>query len=246
MEKSIDIGGNRTGMDVSPLLAKEMLSGMDEYTPSAGDGNEAYALIGGQYIRIDGNVGTMPPPGTMKGQLKTMTGKLKGRNPEVFLNKLGERLAYERSGVRLYEAFIRKCEALQAEGAEALVPIDELYEIRDEEQEHFMMLQECIMKMGADPTVQTPDADVSGVASMGIMQVLTDPRTSLCQGLEALLSIELIDNAAWELMITMAQEMKLADMAEQFRQARMQEDSHLMRVRSWYENGIRKDMTKGL
>src|SRR5690606_17104124 len=128
--------------------------------------------------------------------------------------KLGERLAYERSGVRLYEAFIRKCEALQNGVSESLIPLDELWEIRNEEEQHFLMLQDCIRQLGADPTAQTPDADVSGVASMGIMQVLTDPRTTLSQGLEALLSIELIDNAAWELLLELCEEMKLDEMAE--------------------------------
>ncbi len=242
MEKATQIGGNRTGVDVSPLLAKQMASGAEEYSPVAGDANEAYAALEGQYIHPDNNVGSMPPPGTMRGALKSMAGKLAGHNPEVFLNKLGERLAYERSGVRLYEAFIRKCEALNNGALELLVPLDELRHIRDEEEEHFFMLQECIRRMGGDPTVQTPDANVSGVAGMGIMQVLTDPRTSLCQGLEALLSTELIDNAAWELLIGLSAEMKLDDMTERFTRALDQEEEHLSKVRTWYEEAVRGEL----
>ena len=37
---------------------------------------------------------------------------LKGGPPTQFLDKLGERLAFERTGVRLYEALISKHEAL--------------------------------------------------------------------------------------------------------------------------------------
>lgn len=241
MEKATQIGGNRTGMDTSPLLAKQMLSGAELYEPTATDPETAFAELQGQYMRADNNVGTMPPPGSMKGQVKAMTGKLKGRSPEVLLNKLGERLAYERTGVRLYEAFLRKCEALNSDAA-ALIPLAELREIRDEEEEHFLMLQDCIMEMGADPTAQTPDADVSGVASQGFMQVLTDPRTSLVQGLEMLLSIELIDNAAWELLIGLASEMKLDDMTQRFQQALQQEETHLQRVKMWYEQGVRAEL----
>lgn len=241
MERATQMGGNRTGVDVSPILAKKMAAGAEEYSPVAGDGNEAFAALQGEYIHADNNVGSMPPPGTMRGALKSMAGKLAGRNPEVFLNKLGERLAYERTGVRLYEAFIRKCEAL-GESAEALVPLAELQHIRDEEAEHFMLLQECIEKMGADPTAQTPDADVSGVAGQGIMQVLTDPRTSVCQGLEMLLSTELIDNAAWELLMGLATEMKLDDMTERFQKALEQEEDHLARVRGWYEDSVRAEL----
>jgi rubrerythrin len=240
MEKATNIGGNRTGMDTSPILAKEMLSGAALYEPTNLDPEAAYAALEGPYMRADNNVGSMPPPGTMKGQLKTVTGKMKGRNPEVMLNKLGERLAYERTGVRLYEAFIRKCEALP--DSASLVPLAELREIRDEEEAHFMLLQECIEQMGADPTAQTPDADVSGVASQGFMQVLTDPRTSVVQGLEMLLSIELIDNAAWELLIELGTEMKLEPMTAAFQKALQQEETHLQRVRMWYEQGIRAEL----
>lgn len=45
------------------------------------------------------------------------------------------------------------------------------------------MLSEAIVDMGGDPTAQTPCADVSAVAAMGLIQVLTDPRTTLAQGL---------------------------------------------------------------
>ncbi|MGV3590164.1 MAG: ferritin-like domain-containing protein [Gammaproteobacteria bacterium] len=242
MEKATHIGGNRTGMDTSPILAKEMLSGAALYEPTALDPEAAFAALEGQYMRADNNVGSMPPPGTMKGQLKTVTGKLKGRNPDVLLNKLGERLAYERTGVRLYEAFIRKCEAL-ADSA-ALVPLAELREIRDDEEAHFMMLQEAVVQMGADPTAQTPDADVSGVASQGFMQVLTDPRTSIVQGLEMLLSIELIDNAGWELLITLADDMKIDTISTAFQKAWEQEETHLQRVRMWYEQGIRNELMR--
>ncbi|HEY0963603.1 MAG TPA: ferritin-like domain-containing protein [Pseudomonadales bacterium] len=240
MEKATQIGGNRTGMDTSPLMAKEMLTGAALYEPTQLDPEAAYAALQGQYMRPDNNVGSMPPPGTMKGQLKTVAGKMRGRNPEVLLNKLGERLAYERTGVRLYEAFIRKCEALP--DSASLVPLVDLREIRADEEAHFMLLQEAIIQMGADPTAQTPDADVSGVASQGYMQVLTDPRTSIVQSLEMLMSIELIDNAAWELLMTLADEMGLDILSAAFEKAWQQEETHLQRVRMWYERGIRNEL----
>src|SRR5687767_3526920 len=112
MEKFLQVGGNRTGTDISPDGTKQMMQGAEQYSPEASDGNAAFAEIEGQYIHEAGSVGSMPAPSTMKGNLKTITNKLAGRNPEVLLNKLGERLAFERSGVRLYESFIRKCEAL--------------------------------------------------------------------------------------------------------------------------------------
>jgi ferritin-like metal-binding protein YciE len=237
MEKFLQVGGNRTGADISPEDTKEMVQGAEQYSPKARDGNAALAEIEGQYIHEAVSVGSMPAPSTMKGNVKTLTNKLAGRNPEVLLNKLGERLAFERSGVRLYECFIRKCEALNG-GSIAPLPIDELLEIRDEEEQHFLMLQECIETLGADPTAQTPDADVSGVAASGLMKVLTDPRTSISQCLQALLTIELTDNAAWELLITLSEDMKLDEMTALFEQALNEEVSHLERVQEWYNTAV--------
>ena len=65
-------------------------------------------------------------------------------------------------------------------------------------------------------TAQTPCADVSATASMGIVQVLTDPRTTLAQCLNALLTAELTDNAGWELLIDLAEELGHSDMADEF------------------------------
>ncbi len=242
MEKSTQIGGNRTGISLSPQDTREMIEGAEQYSPEAGDGNAAFAEIGEQYIRPDASVGSMPVPGSIKGNIKAMANKLAGRNAEVFLNKLGERLAYERSGVRLYESFIRKCEALN--GSMTSLPMDELWEIRNEEEEHFMLIQECIETLGADPTAQTPDANVSGVASEGIMKVLTDPRTSISQCLEALLTIELTDNAAWELLILLSQDMKLDDMTARFQEALSHEMSHAERVRAWYTAAVTNQVSK--
>ncbi|HEX7028936.1 MAG TPA: ferritin Dps family protein, partial [Gammaproteobacteria bacterium] len=80
-----------------------------------------------------------------------------------------------------------------------------------------------------------------GVASMGIMKVITDPRTSVSQSLAALLSAELTDNAAWELLIAVADEMGLEEMADEFGQALRQEEEHLRDVRQWYEQAVLSD-----
>lgn len=242
MEKSTEIGSNRTGIDASPLHSQAMLDG-SLYSPEPHDGNAALASIAGQYIYEEAKVGSMPPPATLKGSVKSMTNKVMGRNPEVFLNKLGERLAYERGGVRLYECFIRKCSVL-TNGATSVIPMAELWEIRNEEEEHFLLLADCIKKLGADPTAQTPDADVSAVAASGIMKVLNDPRTSVSQCLEALLVAELTDNAAWELLITLAEDMKQTEMAASFRTALQQEASHLQRVQNWYNESVSSQVLK--
>ena len=61
--------------------------------------------------------------------------------------------------------------------------------------------------MGADPTAETPSADVIGVASQGLLQVITDPRTTLSQSLEAMLTAELTDNDGWETLAALADDL---------------------------------------
>jgi bacterioferritin (cytochrome b1) len=244
MEKAAEMGKNRTGIDMSPAQSKEMLRGGEEFTGAEEYSRTAEAAdietpdmvaIDTQYIQESDPVGSVPMPGTLRGVLKAGKKKAGGHNAEVFLNKLGERLAYERTGVRLYESVITKCEAADDLHPAGPVTVEELRHIRDEEAEHFLMLKEAMVALGADPTAQTPDADVSGVAAMGMQQVLNDPRTTMSQCLEVLLSIELTDNAAWELLIMLAEGLKADDLVEQFQQALTQEEEHVQRIRSWYE-----------
>jgi bacterioferritin (cytochrome b1) len=149
----------------------------------------------------------------------------------VLLDKLSERLAFERTGTRLYEALLNKCEML---GEEAPGPtLEDIQQIGREELEHFLLLNETIAELGGDPTVQSPSADVASVASLGIMQVLTDPRSSMSQCLQAILTAELTDNAGWELLIQLAESLGYTDMTAEFQTALEHEEVHLQNVRTW-------------
>jgi ferritin-like metal-binding protein YciE len=109
--------------------------------------------------------------------------------------------------------------------------VETLQRIRNEEEEHFHMLVGAVEKMGADPTAMTPSADVVGVVALGVMQVLTDPRTNLSHGLNALLTVELADNAAWELLIELADKAGHGSMAKKFEKALNQEEEHLATIK---------------
>lgn len=235
MERPTKAGRNRTGIGKSPAHSKAMISGAAEYSSTNETNSHNMATIDKLYIRESGRIGSMPMPDTLRGALKSGMEKIAGRNPEVLLNKLGERLAFERTGVRFYESVITKCEAADDEHPSGPVTVTALKEIRDEEEEHFLLLQEAIESIGADPTAQTPDADVSGVAAMGIQQVLNDPRTTMPQCLAMLLTLELTDNAAWEMLIKLTDDLGMKDLTEQFQRASAQEDEHLRRVKVWYE-----------
>jgi rubrerythrin len=214
-------------------------------------GSEAFHIA---YISEADAVGSIPPPPSLKGKLKSGVSKLMGENPSVFMDKIGERIAFERAGTRLYEALITKYTALAERDGEGLMPAEEalanqdqpeveavmgedalqtLERIRSEELEHFQMLVQAMEQLGGDPTAQTPCADVTATASMGLVQVLTDPRTTLAQSLNAILTAELTDNAGWELLAQLAEEAGEAELTGKFLGALSQEQEHLVVIKAW-------------
>lgn len=229
------MSGNRTGMQTSPELAEELIEGATNAVPSSEGGPETIAEYRAEYIAEGFPIGSMPAmPMSEEGEADEEEIGL-----AVLLDKLSERLAFERMGTRLYEAFLNKCETL---GETSPGPtLEEVEEIGREELEHFLLLNDTIAGLGGDPTVQSPSADIAAVASMGIMQVLTDPRSSIPQCLQALLTAELTDNAGWELLIKLSDNLGYDDMKTEFESALAAEERHLLNVRTWLSECVLDD-----
>lgn len=238
MEKATKTGMNRTGMQMSPVQGPMQVQFAIDQGAAAG-GMQAAVAARTAYIESAGRLGSVPVPATGKGLLTTVAGKLTGRNPEVLIDKLGQRLAFERSGVRLYEAMLVKVEADRDDRNTDLRT--DLIKIRNEEEAHFHLLVDVIEKLGADPTAQTPGADASAMASLGLVQVLTDPRTSITQGLEALLTAELTDHASWELLTELAEQQGQSELAAQSREAEAAEARHTAIIRQWLRESVARD-----
>ena len=218
---------NRTGMQTSPELAEELIEGATSAAPSSEGNAEEIAESRGEYITEGFPIGSMPlVPMSEEGEADEEEVGM-----AVLLDKLSERLAFERTGTRLYEALLNKCEML---GESAPGPtLEEIEQIGREELDHFLLLNDTIAGLGADPTVQSPCADVTGVASMGLLQVLTDPRSSMAHCLSAMLTAELTDNAGWELLIKLADNLGYDEMKIEFEAALADEERHLLNVRTW-------------
>ena len=221
------MNGNRTGIQTSPELAEELIEGASNAVPSSEGGPEDIAEYRGEYISEGFPIGSMPTmPASEEAEATEETAGM-----AVFLDKLSERLAFERTGTRLYEAFLNKCEML---GESSPGPtLEEIQHIGSEELEHFLLLNKTIKELGGDPTVESPSADIAGVASQGIMQVLTDPRSSIAQCLQALLTAELTDNDGWRLLIQLADNLGFEELTTEFESALRDEEEHLQNVRSW-------------
>lgn len=235
MQNATSLGMNRTGTQMSPLDASKMEDFAESHSPELED--EMLAHEGIANLRADYNheaeaVGTVPLPGTLAGAAATGLAKLTGKKPEVLVDKLGERLAFERTGVRLYEALMDKMAALDG-GRKLPFDMEDLQHHHDEELEHMETCVAALESIGADPSAQTPSADTVAVASGGIMQVLTDPRTTLAQCLSAMLTAELTDSASWELLIELTRRSGQPDLLPKFENALKHEKEHTQRVRQW-------------
>jgi rubrerythrin len=233
MKHPTDSGMNKTGIDMSPIDIQELLSGVEASNPSSQGDEQTLASYRSSYITDADPIGSVPVPGSLKGAAKTGMQTLMGRKPEVLLDKLGARLAFERAGTRLYDALLSKCLS-RSDEADGL-PIDSLRAFRNEEAQHFALVWDAMKGLGADPTAVTPGADVDGVASIGLMQVMTDPRTSVAQSLHAIHIAELADHDGWELLIKLVEELGQDDMASKFKGALVEEEQHLATIRELIE-----------
>lgn len=234
MKEQTHMGMNRTGLQMSPFDASSMQSPVPaSMTPATPGDDTALAEMRSTYITSADPIGSVPIPGTIKGAITTGMSALTGNQPQLLLDKLGERLAFERTGTRLYDALITKFEAMQDESTS--MTLADLQQIRQDEARHFAIVAEAIESIGGDPTSQTPCADLVGVESMGLMQAVCDPRTTIAQSLHAILVAELADQAGWEMLIALAQDQNQSAMITDFNVALSEERTHLQRVQQWFE-----------
>jgi len=225
------VGQNRTGIATAKKLSAEMIEGTQEFAPtSAGDEREV-AAVRAEASSEAGRIGSIPPPASVKQAVSTAAKAIQREKPTLFLDKLGARIGFERSGTRLYEALLSK---FDIHGSFTGGPSrEELEQIHHDELEHFHMLTEAMVSLGGDPTALTPAGNVQAVLSQGAFNIVTDPRTTLPECLEAALTAELVDNDSWEALVDMASIAGEDELMTRFGNALAQEQEHLMKVRAW-------------
>ncbi|MFU8815380.1 MAG: ferritin Dps family protein [Pseudomonadales bacterium] len=219
---------NHTGMSTSSHA--EAMNQVPKMTQPSRD-NGGLRQTHASYLRDAHTLGTVPPPSSAKGAGKAALQAIKGNKAIALVDKTAERLAFERTGVRLYDALLDKMDA--SSGFSGGPSMADVQTIRDEELQHALMLKETLEQLGADPTAITPSADLVAVEGMGLGAVLGDPRTTVGQCLHAIIVAELADNEGWTMLRTLAEEMGQKQLATRFEQAEQQEQRHLAQVRSW-------------
>jgi hypothetical protein len=219
---------NRTAVSVHPKAAADQASFAQARPPSSdGDGMES-ALLRKIYEKEASPIGSLPP---LEGKKRT-TGRT-----ALFIDKLGERLAFERTGTRLYEALLSKHGVPPPVGAGSeAIDRARIEEICADEHQHYLMLVDAMKELGGDPTALTPAANLAGIVTSGLPKVLQDPRTSFNQCLDAMLVVELTDNDCWALLIELARELDQSELADRFEEALASEEQHLATIRELVAN----------
>lgn len=225
MEQHVSVGDNRTTRARHPEMYESMEKGTKEFVPtSEGEGNELIREERVAWSKESEALGHVPPMGE----------ELPKEMVEL-VDKLGERLAFERTGTRLYDALLAKHDAYGAfDGGPSR---SELEDIRREEHEHFLMLEQVISQLGGDPAALTPSADLASTVSSGVVQAVNDPRVNLLQGLEAILVAELTDQASWSSLIEIAKRAGKSELEKPFTRAYQSEEEHVEKVRRWVKAG---------
>lgn len=237
MSQTPSQGKNLTGMVKAGARARDMMTGTEEFGPTSSG-----SLAGADHVRLvyaresdARELGSVPPPEGVEGKAKAMFDKVAGHEPTVLMDKIGERIAFERTGTRLYEALLSK---LEADGGFSGGPTrEDLMTILNQEHAHFRMLLDLMDQLDGDPTAMTPSADVAATAASGVLKVITDPRTSLLQGLEAIMIAELTDTESWQGLVALASQANKKELVQRFEAAERTEEEHVAKVRRWIHAG---------
>ena len=78
---------------MAPLARDHMIEYAQTQAARGPESDGSFEAVHMAYIEEAERVGSVPVPGTLKGMATTAAGKLKGKKPEVLIDKLGERLA---------------------------------------------------------------------------------------------------------------------------------------------------------
>ena len=235
MEQSPQQGTNRTGIMAAGRLAEEMIAATREFPPSSPGSGLAMAEVRIACAREGEPLGETPPPSGLMDKARAAVTAAAGGQPTLLMDKLGERLAFERAGARLYETLLSKH---QAYGAFPGGPsADDVLHILHEEYAHADLLERAIKDLGGDPTAMTPSANLATNVSAGLPQVLSDPRTNLLQSLEAIVVAELADNECWTGLAQLAQQAGEPELVQGCQEAIAHERDHLRNVRMWIAAG---------
>jgi bacterioferritin (cytochrome b1) len=155
--------------------------------------------------------------------------KLAQKNAAFVLDVLSGRLAFERTGVKLYDTVIEKIERNAEPRYHAIV--NQLRQIRAEEKEHEEWLEAQIRALGGYPNETTDMAQLETEEGSGIKSVICDGHGKVIHLVHALLAAELADNAGWDVLVKLADDAGDKKAKAAFARRMAEEAKHLLFIR---------------
>jgi rubrerythrin len=157
--------------------------------------------------------------------------ELPAMNADALADMLCERLAVETHGVELYRAVLAKMPEPKVAAR--------LEHFMHEEAQHRDLLSGYLDRLGVGER-ETPSARLAAHEGEAYARLIGEAQTAP-QLLNILLTVELMDETGWEMLINLGRDLGDADMVSTFQQALKEEKEHLRGVR-----GMLAQMTRDL
>jgi rubrerythrin len=157
-------------------------------------------------------------------------------NMDALVDKLCERLAVETGGVAIYEAAIAKMDDPTVAAR--------LKHFMEEEAEHRDLLDDYLSKLGVEDR-ETPSARLAKHEGEAYLKLIGEAEMP-AQVLNILLTVELMDENAWEMIVNLGRDVGDDEMVRTFNVALKEEKEHLRGVRGMLATMTREMlMTEG-
>ncbi len=158
---------------------------------------------------------------------------------DALLERLGERLVIERAAVELYA--LARARTAPAVGFSA-----RLAEFQERAQERGDMLEKLIGELGGDPAERTPVSKLAGKEAEVLLEACRAKGASFRQILGAVVAVELMDSAGWDLLADLARDVELGQgWQDWLDSARDEERRHLGFVRRELERAEHSALATG-
>jgi rubrerythrin len=156
-------------------------------------------------------------------------------NIEALVDKLCERLAVETGGVEIYQAAIAKIDDPTIAAR--------LKRFMQEEAEHRDLLDAYLTKLGVQDR-ETPSARLAKHEGEAYMKLVGEAETP-AQVLNIMLTIELMDENGWEMIINLGRDVHDEELVRTLNSALQEEKEHLRGVRGMLAQLNREMMMTG-
>jgi rubrerythrin len=153
----------------------------------------------------------------------------------ALIDKLCERLAVEEGGVKIYQAILDK---LSGDGE----LVSRLRRFQTEESGHVDVLERYLDQLGvSEGARETPSARLARHEGEAYLRLIDEADTPT-QLLNILLTVELTDENAWELLINLGRDRGDEEMVGAFAECLRHEKEHLMKVRGMVARRVRAEI----